>query len=596
MSYQVLARKYRPKNFTQVVGQEHILRALINALTQNRLHHAYLFTGTRGVGKTTIARILAKCFNCETGITALPCGQCDACKEIDAGRFIDLIEVDAASRTKVEDTRDLLDNVQYLPAKGRFKIYIIDEVHMLSGHSFNALLKTLEEPPEHVKFLLATTDPQKLPITVLSRCLQFNLKAVNPEIIQKQLKLILEQESIQFEPQALHSLALAANGSVRDALSLLDQAIAFSQSNITTEDINAMLGNIDANKIFALLQALAGNDARQILLVIEQLANLAVDFIGVLNNLLEILQHVAIIQLVAEADTSNWQQADLIKSLAAQFNQEDVQLYYQIGLIGKRDLLLAPTMRMGFEMLMLRMLAFRPVVATDFSLRKTANSLAANPVAADFSLRKISGQDSGGQINNKQTATSSNLHKKPEQDNNIQTYTNPIDAVLVAAGSCSCQESLNNDNCSSKNILDCFANGARNDEIMQVGQTGINSAEILQKLQVSGPTQALLQHCVITNIDQDKVAISLDAKHSLWLNKRQEETISQALSKYLERPVMAIITLETPRAETPAVMQKRETEHKKQQASQAILQDLNIEALINKFDAKIISDPINIEN
>ena len=558
MSYQVLARKYRPKNFAEVVGQEHILRALINALTQNRLHHAYLFTGTRGVGKTTIARILAKCFNCETGITALPCGQCDACKEIDAGRFIDLIEVDAASRTKVEDTRDLLDNVQYLPAKGRFKIYIIDEVHMLSGHSFNALLKTLEEPPEHVKFLLATTDPQKLPITVLSRCLQFNLKAVNPEIIQRQLKLILEQEQIQFEPQALHSLALAANGSVRDALSLLDQAIAFSHSNITTDDINAMLGNIDANKIFALLQALASNDAKQILLVIESLANLAVDFIGALNNLLEILQHIAMAQLVTDVDTSNWQQADLTRNLALQFNQEEVQLYYQIGLIGKRDLPLAPTMRLGFEMLMLRMLAFRPIAPV---------SQLANEAQEKSSLVLSSRgeQDSPNSIVSSRGELAS--PRDPENMDPVHKHhgmTKKLDSADCAAGRQALQEPL-------------------------------NSAEILQKLQVNGPAQALLQHCVITNIDQDKVAISLDAKHSLWLNKRQEEAISQALSQHLQRPVMATITLETPRAETPAVMQKREAEHKKQQASQAIAQDPNIKALINKFDAKIISDPVSIE-
>lgn len=564
MSYQVLARKYRPKNFAQVVGQEHILRALINALTQNRLHHAYLFTGTRGVGKTTIARILAKCFNCETGITALPCGQCDACREIDAGRFIDLIEVDAASRTKVEDTRDLLDNVQYLPAKGRFKIYIIDEVHMLSGHSFNALLKTLEEPPEHVKFLLATTDPQKLPITVLSRCLQFNLKAVNPEIIQKQLKQILEQEQIQFETQALHSLALAANGSVRDALSLLDQAIAFSHGNIASEDINAMLGNIDANKIFALLQALASNDAKQILLVVESLSDLAVDFIGALNNLLEILQRIAIMQLVTDVDVSNWQQVDLTRNLALQFNQEEVQLYYQIGLIGKRDLPLAPTMRLGFEMLMLRMLAFRPASSVPSGERKSSDLRSSSRSEQENPGPIVSSQKHHGTTKKLDPADFA-APRQVSHEQLRQVAANPADTVLVAAD-------------------------------FSLHQDPSNSVEILQKLQVSGPTQALLQHCVITSIEQDKVAISLDAKHSLWLNKRQEETISQALSQYLQRQVMAIITLEAPQAETPAVIKKRESEHKKQQASQSILQDPNIDELINRFDAKIISDPVGVED
>src|SRR3972149_8010027 len=293
MSYQVLARKWRPKNFAEVAGQEHILRALTNALTQKRLHHAYLFSGTRGVGKTTIARILAKCLNCETDITPTPCGKCDTCTEIDAGRLIDLIEVDAASRTKVEDTRDLLDNVQYLPTKSRYKIYIIDEVHMLSGHSFNALLKTLEEPPEHVKFLLATTDPQKLPVTVLSRCLQFNLKTLSPELIQKQLQHILTQENISYEDQALHQLALSANGSVRDALSLLDQAIAFGLNKIIATDVKAMLGTSDIRKIFTLLEALTANNANMILEIINLLAESATDFMSIIDDLLEILHQIS---------------------------------------------------------------------------------------------------------------------------------------------------------------------------------------------------------------------------------------------------------------------------------------------------------------
>lgn len=533
MSYQVLARKYRPKNFTQVVGQEYILRALINALTQNRLHHAYLLTGTRGVGKTTIARILAKCLNCETGVTATPCGQCEACQEIDAGRFIDLVEVDAASRTKVEDTRDLLDNVQYLPAKGRFKIYIIDEVHMLSGHSFNALLKTLEEPPEHVKFLLATTDPQKLPITVLSRCLQFNLRAVTPATIAQQLAQILMQEQIKFEAPALHSIAIAANGSVRDALSLLDQAIAFGHGKIATTDIDAMLGNVDTGKIFALMQALVSNDAKQILIIIADLASLAVDFIGVLDNLLAILQQLAILQLVPEADTSNWQRVELISSLASQLQPEEVQLYYQIGLIGKRDLPLAPTMRLGFEMLMLRMLAFRPA-----------------------SLDQAS-------------SVTTQEQKPLLRHNDDLAQVSPVKLHSDRAAAAYDDISSNNE------------------------ATGI---EILQKLVVTGPTQALLQHCVITSIGQDQVNLSLDAKYALWLNKRQEEAVGQALSQYLQRQVKAVITPAAVLVETMAVKHKRETTEKQQQAKQAIAQDPNITALINQFDAKIIAAPAALED
>lgn len=353
-SYQVLARKWRPKNFTEVVGQEHVLRALSNGLLQKRLHHAYLLTGTRGVGKTTIARILAKCFNCETGITATPCCECDVCNAIDSGRFIDLIEVDAASRTKVEDTRDLLENVQYLPNSGRFKIYLIDEVHMLSGHSFNALLKTLEEPPQHVKFLLATTDPQKLPVTVLSRCLQFNLKNLTPEIIQKQLQNILSQEKIIYDDNALYKIALAAKGSVRDALSLLDQAIAYGNGTVKNTEVAAMLGTIENNFILQLLDALCVSDANNIMQIIADLAAAGTDFLAAVDELLIVLHQIALQQVLGNSADAK------IMQLAKNFTLEDIQLYYQIALIGKRDLSLAPNPQSGFEMILLRMLHFIP--------------------------------------------------------------------------------------------------------------------------------------------------------------------------------------------------------------------------------------------
>lgn len=363
MSYQVLARKWRPKSFSEVVGQEHVLRALVNSLDQNRLHHAYLFSGTRGVGKTTIARIIAKCFNCETGVTSKPCGQCNACLAIDQGNCIDLIEVDAASRTKVEDTRDLLAGAQYAPVGARFKIYIIDEVHMLSLHSFNALLKTLEEPPSHVKFLLATTDPQRLPVTVLSRCLQFNLKILPPEQIQRQLNFILEQEKIISEAEALAQLAIAANGSLRDALSLLDQAIAYGQGKITTADVQAMLGTVKHAHIFSLLEALIQKDAAAMLQVVQEMAALAIDFSEALEEVLNVLYQIAITQNI-DAEL-NIEDAALIKKLAANFGKEEIQLYYQIALIGKRDLPLAPTAKIGFEMILLRLLVFKPEDAAD---------------------------------------------------------------------------------------------------------------------------------------------------------------------------------------------------------------------------------------
>ena len=358
MTHQVLARRWRPRTFAEVVGQQHVTRALINALNNDRLHHAYLFTGTRGVGKTTLARILAKCFNCESGITATPCGTCSSCQAIDKGAFIDLIEVDAASRTKVEDTRELLENVQYAPTQGRFKIYLIDEVHMLSGHSFNALLKTLEEPPPHIKFLLATTDPQKLPITVLSRCLQFNLKNVAEPKITDYLANILDQEKITYEQPAIQSLARAADGSVRDALSLLDQAIAYGDNKITSNEVTSMLGSIENAYLYELLQALAKHDGNAILTIINNLAEHVIDFSGLLTELLAWLHKIAVIQTVPDVDYYEKQQ---LQTLSQLFSPEDVQLYYQIALIGRRDLPLAPSAKSGVEMTLLRMLAFQPV-------------------------------------------------------------------------------------------------------------------------------------------------------------------------------------------------------------------------------------------
>ncbi|MDI5934018.1 DNA polymerase III subunit gamma/tau [Halomonas kalidii] len=366
MSYQVLARKWRPRTFHELVGQEHVQRALVNALDQGRLHHAYLFTGTRGVGKTTLARILAKCLNCtaqghgDEGITSTPCGVCDSCRAIDEGRFVDLIEVDAASRTKVEDTRELLDNVQYAPTQGRYKVYLIDEVHMLSTHSFNALLKTLEEPPPHVKFLLATTDPQKLPVTVLSRCLQFTLKNMAPERIVEHLTRVLEAESVPCDESALWLLGKAADGSMRDALSLTDQAIAFGQGQVRHADVAAMLGTLDHRHVLVLLEALAEVDAARVLAEVAALAEQGPDFAAVLDDVTGVLHRLAIAQMVPEALDNGHGDRDVLLQLAARFTAEDVQLYYQIGIQGRGDMEHAPDLRMALEMTLLRMLAFRP--------------------------------------------------------------------------------------------------------------------------------------------------------------------------------------------------------------------------------------------
>ncbi len=360
MSYLVLARKWRPKTFADTVGQEHVVKALVNALESGRLHHAYLFTGTRGVGKTTLARVLAKALNCEKGVTAEPCGVCSACVEIDEGRFVDLIEVDAASKTKVDDTRELLDNVQYAPARGRYKVYLIDEVHMLSKSSFNALLKTLEEPPPHVKFLLATTDPQKLPVTVLSRCLQFNLKRMTPRLIADRLAYICGEEGIAATPDALRMLARAADGSMRDALSLLDQGIAYCGGDLVEEQLALMLGTIDRNYVERIAKELASGDAAALLATVAEIDEHFPDYGRLLDDLAALLQRVAVLQVVGstgdDAEDGTVEPAELAESLSP----ADVQLYYQTTIMGRRDLYLAPDPRSGAEMTLLRMLAFRP--------------------------------------------------------------------------------------------------------------------------------------------------------------------------------------------------------------------------------------------
>ena len=409
MSYQVLARKWRPRIFREMVGQEHVLQALINALDHNRLHHAYLFTGTRGVGKTTIARILAKCLNCETGVSSEPCGQCASCREIAEGRFVDLIEVDAASRTKVEDTRELLENVQYAPTRGRYKVYLIDEVHMLSNSSFNALLKTLEEPPPHVKFLLATTDPQKLPMTILSRCLQFNLKNMNPERIVQHLKFVLEKELVPFEESALWQLGRSADGSMRDAMSLTDQAIAYGSGKITEAEVRAMLGTIDQGAVYEIVDALTSLDGRAVLAAVERMSEHAPDYASALAEMLSVLHRVAIAQALPEAVDNSYGDRERIMALAQRLPPEDVQLFYQTALLGRRDLPLAPDPRAGFEMVLLRMLAFKPqgVLEIPTNSLPAANRTPASPVAVSSTSPAESSQG------NSVSAPETTLEKPP---------------------------------------------------------------------------------------------------------------------------------------------------------------------------------------
>lgn len=430
MSYQVLARKWRPKIFREMVGQEHVLRALINALDNNRLHHAYLFTGTRGVGKTSIARILAKCLNCERGVTSEPCGVCSACTEIAEGRFVDLIEVDAASRTKVEDTRELLDNVQYLPSRGRYKVYLIDEVHMLSSSSFNALLKTLEEPPEHVKFLLATTDPQKLPVTVLSRCLQFNLKNMSPERIVGHLGFVLEEEKIPYEEAALWQLARAADGSMRDSLSLTDQAIAFGCGKIASADVAAMLGTIDYQLIAQVMQGLIDGDGRALLQAVAAFAEHAPDYFGALGDLVTLLHRLAIAQALPDAVDNSFGDRNQILRFSMQLTPEDVQLFYQTALIGRRDLHLSPDPRAGFEMTLLRMLAFKPQGLAD--LPQQPLMFAQAPVAHGPESAKLVEQSAAVPINTANTAFVASAQAPKAKLANQSLSENSVQVAVVA--------------------------------------------------------------------------------------------------------------------------------------------------------------------
>lgn len=549
MSYQVLARKWRPQNFQELVGQEHVLKPLINALTQQRLHHAYLFTGTRGVGKTTIARILARCLNCETGITNNPCGQCSACKDITLGRFVDLIEVDAASRTRVEDTRELLDNVQYAPTRGRFKIYLIDEVHMLSNHSFNALLKTLEEPPPHVKFLLATTDPQRLPITILSRCLQFHLKNLAPEIISQHLQTIINNEQIEAEPAALFTLAQAANGSVRDSLSLLDQAIAYCQGKITIAQIQSMLGTVDKQFLDSLLTGLAARDGQFILTTIQQMVELNIDFNQALEALLDFIHQLAVYQIVPEAAyTFN----EGVPNYATHFSAEDIQLFYQIGLIGRRDLPLAPSPRIGFEMILLRMLAFYPDTAR-----------------VPFSLEQ-------------QKITHSTLPSTPQ----VQTKSLSITQITNKN-----DEHQNTNNSPSAALVSSLLRQINVNDLQSSSET--NWAEFIPKLNLTGVTAILASHCVVLNWQPDILELALAPKHKPLLNDKIQQRLNEALQNYYQRPIKLVIKLQESAQPSPAQQVQQYQEERQRQAKTNIEQDENIQTIISNFNAKLIrTDPV----
>ncbi|MBL4763126.1 MAG: DNA polymerase III subunit gamma/tau [Gammaproteobacteria bacterium] len=555
MSYQVLARKWRPRDFSEMVGQQHVLKALIHALDDDRLHHAYLFTGTRGVGKTTLARILAKSLNCEKGVSSMPCGECSACTQINEGRFVDLIEVDAASRTKVEDTRELLDNVQYAPSVGRYKVYLIDEVHMLSSHSFNALLKTLEEPPPHVKFLLATTEPQKLPITILSRCLQFNLKRMTPDLIVGQLEKILDDEKIDYDKAALHLLARGADGSMRDGLSLLDQAIAFGRGKVNEDDVREMMGTLSEEFLLSILEALAQRDAASLIEQVHALAERAPDFDAALSELLALLHQLTLLHMGLAA--SGLQQSDMerFKTLADKISEEDVQLFYQIGLHARRDMLMAPEPVIGFEMALLRMLAFQPVAHQSMAHQSiTHQPHAHQPMAKASNTTAVPVKKNDAVAPPKKTQT-------PRAEEKA--------AVNVA------------DNNSANQIEEQPKKyGVRTDSVT-------DWHALLPDLKLKGLVNELASNCVLKEHKNNKFELLLAPSCKQLLSDKFLGGLTAALQKIFGADTKVDIQIGQSESESPTQTRERQVKEKQSSAVAAMQSDPFVQGLKETFGAEL---------
>lgn len=542
MTYQVFARKWRPKSFSDLVGQEPIKLALSHSLDTARVHHAYLFCGTRGVGKTTLGRLLAKCLNCETGVTSTPCGVCATCAAIDAGCFIDLIEVDAASKTRVEDTRELLDNVQYAPTQGRYKIYLIDEVHMLSTHSFNALLKTLEEPPEHVKFILATTDPEKIPATILSRCLKFVLRPIPETLIVGQLTKILEQENIAFEKTALPAIAAAAQGSMRDALSLLEQAVLVGEGVLGNKEVEQLLGWVAPQIIEAILQAIINQDIVAVRSETENLVKIGADFTQVLNRLLEAFYHISLIQHVLAAQQeipSDLSIALDLKPIAEKLSLEESQLFYQIGLMGKQELAYAPSQRIGFEMTLLRMLAFYP--------------------------------DNGQQI----ISSEANHHTIPaaaiSSPQKVQPVSTRIASPIPSATASPSQAPV-----------------VTAPPVSVSGRAESDWASIVSKLSLVGFTKMLASNCEMTNFTDNQMTLMLDKSQQVCLTSERQKSLQEAVSNYFSKPIKINIVLGQV-TQTPMQLDVHQRQVRSEEANKAIQNDPLVQNIVQTFGAEIES-------
>lgn len=569
MSYQVLARKWRPKSFSETAGQEHVLQALINALDNDRLHHAYLFTGTRGVGKTTIARILSKCLNCEKGVSSVPCGECSSCNEIDEGRFIDLIEVDAASRTGVDDMRDLLDNVQYLPSRGRYKIYLIDEVHMLSKSSFAALLKTLEEPPPHVKFLFATTDPQKLPITVLSRCLQFNLKNLSPARIAEHLQFVLGEEKVSFDEGGVWAIGRAADGSMRDALSLTDQAIGHGGGRINEVDVSAMLGTIERRFVVDICQALASQSGATLLSSIAKMAEQSPDYGAAMGDILSVWHQVAILQTVPEALDKGLSHFTELASLAETVSREDVQLFYQICLLGRKDLNLAPDQRSGFEMSMLRALAFRPAT--------NGRPIAVSPVIleVDPPVKKFDAAEvpvaSNQPAQPQTTSITDEVSMVGLQD--IQDTPEPSVIAEPEAGEEENIPSL------TTRVPSDFADNITLDDF-----TPENWVDVRRQLTIGASLGEVASHCLYLSRQNNELTFMIDDQENSLYDSGHQLSLADALTMYFGQEIKVFINSGLTEAETPRAVDRRETAERHAEAVDMLNKDPSVQRFKQLFD------------
>ena len=539
MSYQVLARKYRPRSFDTLVGQAHVVQALKNALDQKRLHHAYLFTGTRGVGKTSLARILAKALNCEKGISSTPCGSCSACTDIDQGRYVDLIEVDAASNTQVDNMRDLLDNAQYAPTQGQFKIYIIDEVHMLSKSAFNAMLKTLEEPPEHVKFILATTDPQKVPVTVLSRCLQFNLKQMSSASISEYLEKILKEEAINYEINAIYLIAKSANGSMRDALSILDQGIAYCGGTIEEVTIKKMLGAIDQSYLFNLTHAVIDQDGSKVIEIAKQMDERNLSFDAALNDLANLIQMISVAQAIPESLEASYLERDQVIALTKKISAEQLQLLYQITILGRRDLYLAPDEYAGFTMTLLRMLSFIP--------QDSVTSKTSVPLRKDIATQAIKLEPV---IKPSETSLDSSEDKKKIE------------------------------------VLDV----ATDDEPKVTRSFDGNWRGLVDQLKL-GLVKALAQQSELVSFKDNEMILSIADEHKHLLNETYQKKLEVSLSEYFNQRIKLVI-LQKGANNSPLKQKQEERSTLMKDTEHAILQDQFVKSLLNEFNAEIIPSSI----